>query len=92
MEQNSDHKDFTFYLMKQHEAGNLMRDEIIINGALMMYVIEHWSFRRWISLNLSQQRWHRNHGGLSWRPFQSYSHQSLYSSPAYRRNPYLIRQ
>jgi cytochrome P450 len=32
----NDHKDFIYYLMKQHEAGNLAKDEIIINGALMI--------------------------------------------------------
>lgn len=37
MEQTqSDHKDFLYYLIKQLENGSIGKDEVIVNGALMM--------------------------------------------------------
>lgn len=37
MEQTqSDHKDFLYYLIKQLEDGSIAKDEVIVNGALMM--------------------------------------------------------
>ncbi len=37
MEQTqSDHKDFLYYLLKQLESGAIRKDEVIVNGALMM--------------------------------------------------------
>jgi hypothetical protein len=68
MELDSEHRDFTYYLMKQHEAGNLMRDEIIINGALMMYVLLRLLKS---STNSVQQCRDGNHSRLSRGALQS---------------------
>jgi hypothetical protein len=42
MEQTgSEHKDFLYYLMKQQDGGQLNLDEVIVNGALFMFVPHH---------------------------------------------------
>ena len=44
MEQSgSDHKDFLYYLLKQQTSGSISTDEVIVNGALFMYVVLLWS-------------------------------------------------
>ena len=36
---NSEHKDFIYYLLKQKETGSLNLNEVIVNGALFMFVL-----------------------------------------------------
>lgn len=38
---DNNHKDFLYYLLKQRENGSLDDNEIIVNGALFMYVPDH---------------------------------------------------